>query len=153
MTGSRVPHIRFTVIAILSMATSMLFQVQFSSELEAQVLGQSPSTTSLTANPSPLVLPGGLQLTSTVNQKPAEAATPNGIVSFYADGSALLGTAPLKVLSSTQTWTRIPFPGAPITYPIGLSSVTLAPGFPPVVVSAQSPSTATAGGPSVALYE
>ncbi len=160
MTSTRVPQVRFAVVAILSMASWTVFQAQISPKLEAQVLGQSPSTTNLTATPSPLVLPGGLQLTSTVNQTPTGAAAPNGTVSFYADGSALLGTASLKVQPSTQTWTRIPFPGASITYPIGVASVVLAPGIPPVVVSAQSPSTAAygigeaiIGFPSVALYE
>jgi hypothetical protein len=153
MMGTRAPHHRLSVFATLSIATLTLIPAGSSLSVEAQVLGQSQSITNLSATPSPLILPGGLQLTSIVNQTPAGAATPNGTVNFYSDGSTLLGTAPVKVLPATQTWMQIPFPGAPITYPIGLASVVLAPGRPPAVVSAQSPNTATLYKASVALYE
>ncbi|HTZ60111.1 MAG TPA: VCBS repeat-containing protein [Acidobacteriaceae bacterium] len=69
--------------------------------LTAQTL---PSTVSITAAPSPLILPGTLTLTSTVNQVPVAGGVPTGTVKFFYEGTNSLGTAPLKVLPSSQAF-------------------------------------------------
>lgn len=140
-----------THLAHLRNAVLVLLSTSLCGSMVAQ-LGPSSSTTSLAVTPTALVLPGGLKLTSIVNQTPAGGAVPTGAVNFYSDTSTLLGSAPLTILPSTQMWTPIPVTGAPITNPVGLAVVVLAKGTQPVVVSASAPNAAT-GSPNVALYE
>ena len=142
MIKPRIDRLRYAALVLLSLSAC--------GHLLAQ-MGPASSTTSLTATPSTLVLPGGLQMTSVLNQTPTGAAVPTGSVNFYSDAN-LLGTAPLKIIPTTQTWTHIPLTGTPITFPVGIASVILAKGSQPVVVSAQTPS-ATAGSAAVALYK
>ena len=95
--------------------------------LLAQTAPLPASTTSILATPSPLVLPGTLQLTSTVNQPPVPGGVPTGTVNFYYDGQNSLGSAPLKVLPSTQAFppaTSYSSRFAEQSAPIGIISVT-----------------------------
>ncbi len=101
--------------------------------LTAQTL---PSTVSITAAPSPLILPGTLTLTTTVNQVPVAGGVPTGTAKFFYDGTNSLGSAPLKILSSSQA-----FPASasaniqtPDSSPVGIASL-LRTGSPPALVS------------------
>jgi hypothetical protein len=115
------------------------------------VVAQPASATTLTATPSPLVLPGSLQETSVVNQTAAGGAMPTGNVNFYYDSSNLLGTAPLKMVPSTQAFTNTVMQSTPIANPVGIAAVTLSTGAQPVIVSAISVNGSSTA--SVALYK
>lgn len=115
-------------------------------------VARSATTASIAANPSPLVLPGGIQLTSVVNQAAAGGAVPSGTVSFYSDKTNLLGSAPLKIVPSTQAWNENASLLTPLPNSVGLASVVLAKGAQPVIVSAEN-GNPTSGTPSVALYQ
>src|SRR5271155_4845267 len=70
--------------------------------LTAQTL--LPSTVSITATPSPLILPGTLTLSTIVNQVPVAGGVPTGTATFYYDGANSLGSAPLKILPSSEAF-------------------------------------------------
>ncbi len=110
------------------------------------------STTQLKTSANPLTLPGALTLTATVNPTAAGGAVPTGTITFHSNTSNTLGTAPLKIVPSTQAWTVGATLGTPLASPTGFASVVLAKGAQPVLVSAQT-GIATAAVPQVALYK
>jgi hypothetical protein len=111
------------------------------------------STTQLKTSANPLILPGALTLTATVNPTASDGAVPTGTITFASNTSTQLGTAPLKIVPSTQAWTGGATLGTPLSNPVGLASVVLAKGAEPVLVSAQSPIIGTAALPNVTLYK
>lgn len=95
-----------------------------------------PSTVTLTASPSPLVLPGSLNLNATANQTPVAGGVPTGTVNFFADGTTLLGKGDLRIIPSTQTFSETAngySTSLPSGIPIGLAFTTLAKGSVGVV--------------------
>jgi hypothetical protein len=108
-----------------------------------------PSTLSLSATPSPLVLPGALALTATANQTPAAGGVPTGTITFSADGGNSLGTAALKILPATQGFPATPSV-APSSYgflPVGVVGLNNLSQIPGTLVSADS------GNGTVTLYQ
>ena len=110
------------------------------------------STSELKTSANPLILPGALTLTATVNPTASGGAVPTGNITFFSNTSNQLGTAPLKILPSTQAWTGGATLGTPLSNPTGLASVVLAKGAQPVLVSAQT-LVGSAVVPQVALYK
>jgi hypothetical protein len=103
----------------------------------ASLTAQTPSTVSITATPSTLILPGTLTLTTTVNQVPVAGGVPTGMANFFYDGTNSLGSAPLKVLSSTQAFpaSASAIVATPDSSPVGIVAFTRAAGAPPALVS------------------
>ncbi len=104
-----------------------------------------PSTLSLSATPSPLVLPGSLTLTSTANQTPVAAGVPYGTITFSYDGSKSLGTAALKILPSTEAFPSAPS-ATPTTYgfaPVGIVSINGLSQIPGTLVGADTTNVVT----------
>jgi hypothetical protein len=97
--------------------------------VSAQTSQLPASTTTLTSNSPTLVLPGSLHLTSVINPTPVAGGVPSGTVNFFYDGTKSLGSAPLKVLPSTQTFPNVPSASQPI------------PNYPSRVVSFKMPAT------------
>jgi hypothetical protein len=104
-----------------------------------------PSTLSLSATPSPLVLPGSLTLTSMANQAPVAGGVPFGTINFSYDGSKSLGAAALKILPPTQA-----FPSAASatlsTYgfaPVGIVSINGLSQVPGTLVGADATNVVT----------
>ncbi len=102
--------------------------------LTAQTL--LPSTVSITATPSPLILPGTLTLSTIVNQVPVAGGVPTGTATFFYDGANSLGSAPLKILPTSEA-----FPTSasatiqtPDSNPAGIASLIRA-GAPPALAS------------------
>ncbi len=116
-------------------------------------IAAATSTTQLKTSANPLILPGALTLTATVNPTASGGAVPTGNISFNSSASNQLGTAPLKIIPSTQAWTGAASLGTPFNNPAGLASVVLAKGAQPVLVSAQGPVPAGVILPNVALYK
>lgn len=110
-------------------------------------------TAQLKTSANPLILPGALTLTATVNPTASDGAVPTGTIAFASNTSTQLGSAPLKIIPSTQAWTGGATLGTPLSNPAGLASVVLAKGAQPVLVSAQSPIIGTAAVPNVTLYK
>ena len=102
--------------------------------LAAQTL--PPSTVSITATPSPLILPGTLTLSTTVNQVPVAGGVPAGMANFFYDGTNSLGSAPLKVIPSSQAFpaTASATIQTPDSNPVGIASLLRA-GTPPALIS------------------
>ena len=111
------------------------------------------STTQLNSSANPLTLPGALTLTATVNPTASGGAVPTGTITFLSNTSTQLGTAPLKIVPSTQAWTGGATLGTPLASPTALASVVRAAGAQPALVSAQTPIVGTAAVPQVALYK
>jgi FG-GAP-like repeat len=103
----------------------------------ASLTAQTPSTVSITATPSTLILPGTLTLTTTVNQVPVAGGVPTGMANFFYDGTNSLGSAPLKVLSSTQAFpaSASAIVATPDSSPVGIVAFTRAAGASPALVS------------------
>jgi hypothetical protein len=127
MKGIASPFLRALVLLVAAVAAA--------ASLTAQTL--LPSTVSITATPSTLILPGALTLTTTVNQAPVAGGVPTGMANFFYDGANSLGSAPLKVLSSTEA-----FPASasatvatPDSSPAGIVAFTRAAGASPALVS------------------
>jgi len=106
--------------------------------LAAQTL--LPSTLSLSASESTLMLPGSVTLTATANQTPVAGGVPYGTVTFSHDGANSLGTAPLKIIPSTQAFPSAAT-AAPSTFgfqPVGIISLNGLSQLPGILVSADS---------------
>jgi FG-GAP-like repeat len=99
--------------------------------------GTLTSNVLLTATPSPLILPGTLTLTTTINQVPVAGGVPTGAVNFLYDGTHSLGSGTLKVLSSSQAFPATPSAtlGTSEFTPAGLVSLPPASGGSPALVS------------------
>jgi hypothetical protein len=104
-----------------------------------------PSTLSLSATPSPLVLPGSLTLTSTANQTPVAGGVPFGTITFSYEGSKSLGTSALKILPSTEAFPSAPS-ATPTTYgyaPVGIVSINGLSQIPGTLVGADATNVVT----------
>jgi hypothetical protein len=102
----------------------------------ATLTAQAPSTVSITATPSPLILPGTLTLSTTVNQVPVAGGVPTGTAKFFYDGTNSLGSAPLKVVPSSQAFpaTASATIQTPDSSPVDIASL-LRTGTSPALVS------------------
>lgn len=139
MTFSRLMHgISGGRCSCLRAAIFLAFVLSTAASCFSQTLPASATTVS--ATPTPLTLPGTLQLTSMVNQTPVSGAAPTGTVTFYSDATHSLGSSPLKIVPSSQAFTGQLTVTAGSTNAAGLAAVTLAAGAQPVVVSADSAS-------------
>ena len=115
-------------------------------------IGPEPSTTSLKLSASPLVLPGALTMTATVNSTPSGGAVPSGNITFNADGKSM-GTAPLKMIPSSQAFSRHSVLTDPMTSPVDLTTFVSSPGAQPALLSAQTTFVNTSTALEVALYK
>ena len=127
MKGLASPFLRMLVLLVATVAAA--------ASLTAQTL--PPSSVSITATPSTLILPGTLTLTTTVNQVPVAGGVPTGMANFFYDGTNSLGSAPLKVLSSTQAFpaTASAIVATPDSSPVGIVAFTRVAGASPALVS------------------
>ena len=89
-----------------TLAISMCFAMTASTA--TLLVAQAPTTaTTITVDSPALILPGSLKFTSGVSSKPAAAGVPSGNVSFYYDGTNLIGKAPLQILPATQSFVEL----------------------------------------------
>ena len=119
-------------------AGAILMTLLASLTLAAQTL--LPSTLSLSASESTLTLPGSVTLTATANQTPVAGGVPYGTVTFSHDGANSLGTAPLRIIPSTQAFPSAAS-AAPSTFgfePVGIISLNGLSQLPGILVSADS---------------
>lgn len=81
------------------------------------------STTTLQSSSPTLQLPGSLTLTGTVAPPAATGGMPTGNLQFFSNATHSLGTAPLKVIPSTQNFSAPALNGSFGYYPYGIFTI------------------------------